>query len=219
MKEEFLITIKLESEAIFGSGYSNPSTVDLDVVSDDYGMVYMKAKTFKGNLRDSLEEILKSIDDGSYLYLVDDLFGKSQDGLNQWQRLKFSDMKLPSNVRKVIIDNVNRNILNPQEIKESLTDIRSFTSIDADGRSRDKSLRQMRVIKKGLQFEVEVLCEKELTNEEKGALAIAVKNLRHIGSMRTRGKGEIDCSLYEKKDNKYEEITFTYIENFLSEVK
>lgn len=219
MKEEFLITIKLESETIFGSGYSVPSTVDLDVVTDDYGMVYMKSKTFKGNLRDSLEEILEIIDEGRYLYLVDDLFGKPQDGLNQWQRLKFSDMRLSSKVRKIIMDNVDKGILNPLEIKESLTDIRSFTSIDEEGRSKDKSLRQMRVIKKGLQFEVEVSCEKELSNEEKSALALAVKNLRHIGSMRTRGKGEIDCSLYEKKSGEYEEISFTLVENFLSEVK
>ena len=219
MKDEFLITVQLESEAIFGSGYSIPSTVDLDVVTDDYGMVYMKAKTFKGNLRDSLEEVLEILEDGKYLYLADELFGKAQDGLNQWQRLKFSDMRLPSAVCKIIMKNVDMGILNSQEIKESLTSIRSFTSINEDGSTKDKSLRQMRVIKKGLQFEVEVLSNKELSKEEKGALAIAVKNLRHIGSMRTRGKGEVDCRLYEKKDGKYEDISISCIENFLSEVE
>ncbi len=43
----YKIEMELLSEAIFGSGYSVPGSVDLEVVFDDYCLPYMKAKTFK----------------------------------------------------------------------------------------------------------------------------------------------------------------------------
>ena len=43
----YKIEMKLLSEAIFGSGYSIPGSVDLEVVCDDNGLPFMKAKTFK----------------------------------------------------------------------------------------------------------------------------------------------------------------------------
>ena len=55
----YIIEIELLSEAIFGSGQSVPGLVDTDIVHDEYGFPYMKAKTFKGNLRKSAEEIVE----------------------------------------------------------------------------------------------------------------------------------------------------------------
>ena len=49
---EYRIEVKLITESIFGSGYSIPSEVDLEVVTDEYGLPYMRLRP----LREILEK-------------------------------------------------------------------------------------------------------------------------------------------------------------------
>lgn len=216
---DYKIQVELITEAIFGSGYSIPGSVDLEIVYDDLGLPYMKAKTFKGNFRESMEEIVEVLGQEKYEPILQGLLGKAEAGVDQWKTLKFSDMSLSSNIRHTLRQAILEGKLESQEIKEALTDIRSFTSIDEDGSSRQGSLRQMRVIKKGLIFEVDLHSERELSNMELGLISVAAGNLRHIGSMRTRGKGEVECSFLENENGQYIDRKNKYIDDFIQGVK
>lgn len=216
---EYRIEVKLITESIFGSGYSIPSEVDLEVVTDEYGLPYMKAKTFKGNFREAMEEIVRLVGKEKYGDIVDKLLGKGEAGLDQWKTLKFSDMRLAKNIRAAIEKAVSEGKIEPQEIKEALTEIRSFTSVDEEGSSKKGSLRHLRVIKKGLIFEVDLYTERNLTEEELGILAMTTSYLRHIGTMRTRGKGEIQCCLLEKVEGEFVDCTNKYIDRFFEGVR
>lgn len=216
---EYKIEIKLITESIFGSGYAIPSEVDLEVVTDEYGLPYMKAKTFKGNFREAMEEIVNLLEIEKYKDIVDKLLGKGEAGLDQWKRLKFSDMRLGKNVRRTIEQAIEEGKIESQEIKEALTEIRSFTSIDEEGSSKKGSLRHLRVIKKGLIFEVDLHSEEDLREDELGILAMTTSYLRHIGTMRTRGKGQIQCSLLEKVNGDFVDCTNKYIDKFFEGVR
>lgn len=216
---DYKIQVKLVTEAIFGSGHSIPGSVDLEIVCDDYGLPYMKAKTFKGNFRESMEEIVSEVGKAKYGYIIDEILGKSESGVEQWKTLKFSDLRLAESIRNTIKKAILDGKVQNEEIKEALTDVRSFTSVDEDGSYRKGSLRQMRVIKKDLVFESELHIERELTIKEIGLLAMTTRYLRHIGTMRTRGKGEVECTFLKKQNDKYIDNTNKYINEFIKGVK
>lgn len=216
---DYKIRVKLITEAIFGSGYSIPGSVDLEVVYDDSGLPYMKAKTFKGNFRESMEEIIEIAGNERYVSALEGLLGKAGANMEQWKILRFSDMRLSQNIRNTLGKAIFEGKLDNEEIKEALTDVRSFTSIDDDGSSKIGSLRRIRVIKKGLIFGVDLHSERELSNIELGLMGAATGNLRHIGSMRTRGKGEVECCFLEKKNEEYIDNTNKYIDGFIKGVR
>lgn len=210
----YKIEMKLLSEAIFGSGYSIPGSVDLEVVCDDNELPFMKAKTFKGNLREAMEGSAKLLGE-DYEKKVEQLLGKGESGVESWKNLKFSDCMIQKNTREYIELAIKTRKITASEVKDALTSIRSFTSIDDDGSSKKGSLRQYRVINKGLVFEVDVDCERILSEEELSLLAISIKSLRHIGMMRTRGKGRISCRLMLEENGKYKDITDLYVKKIL----
>ena len=55
------IEIELLSETIFGCGEAVSNSIDIEVLQDNIGLPYMKGKTFKGKLREEVEEIVKLI--------------------------------------------------------------------------------------------------------------------------------------------------------------
>lgn len=192
----YVIKMELLSDTIFGSGYSIPGSTDLEIVYDQIGLPYMRGKTFKGNLREAAEDLSRALG-GDYPTVVKDLFGREDAGLTAWERLKFSDCRLSESIETVLRDKVSDGQILAEEIKEALTEVRTFTSVDSDtGSTMDGSLRSMRVIKKGLVFELDLYSGKELSREEKGLLAGSILMLKNIGSMRTRGKGNVCCRLY-----------------------
>ena len=215
--DKYRIEVRLLSEAIFGSGYSKPGSIDLEIVCDECGIPFMKAKTFKGNFREAMEETIDLLElDGG---LLKKLLGSENGGINAWKTLRFSDCAIAESVRKILIASIQEGKIDQDEIKDSLTQIRSFTSIDDDGSASDGSLRQIRVIKKGLIFNVVLSCERDLTKKELGLIAASVRNLRHIGTMRTRGKGEVECTLKVLDQGCYVDKTNYYIDELIKEVK
>lgn len=215
---KYIIKMELLSEAIFGSGHAIPGSVDLEVVYDELGIPYMKAKTFKGNLRENMEKIIDMLGE-EYKSYLNRLLGKENSGTVSWRTLKFSDCKINENIRLLLENKINNKKITPKEVKEALTEVRSFTSIDKDGSYNKSSLRQMRVIKKGLVFETIVESELELNNMELGILAASVRMMKNVGTMRTRGKGEVDCKLFTNKNGKTIDITDKYIKELMKEVR
>lgn len=216
---KYRIQVKLLTEAIFGSGYSIPGSVDLEIVHDEYGLPYMKAKTFKGNFREAMEDVITFIGNKKYETIKDKLLGKEGDGLNTWRTIKFSHCTLSKNITDVLKYGVDEEIIKTSEVKEALTNIRSFTSVEDSGAYREGSLRHMRVVKKDLVFYVNLYSNEKLTEEELGLLAITSKYFRHIGTMRTRGKGEVECSFQELVNGEYQDKTDYYMNKLLKGVK
>lgn len=212
---KYKIEVELLSESIFGSGYSIPGSVDMEIVYDENGFPYMKAKTFKGNLRESMENTIELLGRDKYENIINNLLGKSEGGVDSWKTLKFSDCRLSKNLREVLKCEIKSRKIEALEVKEALTNVRSSTSIDDDGSYKKGSLRQFRVIKKGLVFESEIDCERVLQDIEIGVLAISLRSLRHIGTMRTRGKGQVDCRILLFEDGVYKDKTDYYIEKTL----
>jgi len=59
--DKYRIRVELLTEAVFGSGNSIPGVVDLEIVHDEYGLPFMKGKTFKGNFREAMGDIVNLI--------------------------------------------------------------------------------------------------------------------------------------------------------------
>ena len=69
------VTMELCSDAIFGSGFSIPGGEDIAVCQDGAGYPYLKGSTFKGLLRESLENLLAWTGAGGSA--AGELFGES----------------------------------------------------------------------------------------------------------------------------------------------
>jgi len=196
---DWVIQFKLLSETIFGSGESIPGLVDLDIVHDEYGLPYFKGKTLKGRLREEVVNIAEKLDkivpiQITRTSIVDNLFGEPGDNLHQG--IKFSSATLGlSSVNNGIRYGVESGLFSKEEVLNALTEIRAFTSVNDAGVAKKGSLRKVRVIKKGYIFYSQLYLEKELKEEEIELLAAGIANLRHIGSMVSKGKGLIEAKL------------------------
>ncbi len=57
----------------------------------------------------------------------------------------------------------------------------------------------MRVLNKDIIFTSNIYSERELTKDELALLVCAVKTTRHLGTLRSRGKGNVECTLIPEK--------------------
>ena len=206
-----LVEIELISEAIFGNGEATTSFVDMEILKDENRLPYFKGKTFKGKLREEAEIINKYLF-GEDNTIIDELFGKEDENDT---KLRFSDCKLDEK----IINNIKYGIINKvftkDEVEKAFTDVRTFTSINDKGVSETGSLRQSRVVKKGIKLYCKIDSKEEFTIKEKGIIACSLSALKNIGTMESRGKGQVICRIIENnKDvtneiiNKFEKAVF-----------
>lgn len=219
---DYKIEMELLSEAIFGSGQSIPGSVDLEVVYDDYGLPYMKAKTFKGNLRKHMEDsiaVLKNCTNKDFSNELYRLVGKENSGVNAWENIKFSDCSIKESVSNFFAYAIENNHVDVREVKDAFTETRSFTAIEDDGSYKKGSLRQATVIKKGIKLYSDIYCDRDLSDDELSILALGVSAMRHIGSMRTRGKGEVRLRLLLFEEGNWIDKTDYYINKVMKEVK
>jgi len=191
----YKIEIELLSEAIFGSGYSIPGSVDLEVVYGNYGLPYMKAKTFKGNLREHMEDsvtILKNCYNRDFSDELNKLLGKENSGIIAWGSIKLSDCCIQENIKNFFAYAVENNEIYAKEIRDAL---------------------------RGLKLYSDIYCERSLSDRELAILALSVSSMRHIGSMRTRGKGEVRLRLLLSENGRWSDKTDYYIDKLMEEVK
>ena len=134
-KIKYSVEIELLSESILGSGESVPGFVDFDVLYDEIGIPYYKAKTLKGKLREEAENITRIFkDDFSNDELIN-LFGISNN--NSMNKLSFSDACVNSSIKKLINNEFEHKKFNKIDILNAFTNIRRFTSIDDNGVAKD----------------------------------------------------------------------------------
>lgn len=188
---KYQIKIELLSETILGSGESVAGYLDLDILYDELGLPFFKGKTLKGRLREEAENIVRLQKELFNKKQINDLFGEV-DSIED-AKVGFSNASVSENIKKAI----KLSGLRAADIVDSLTDIRSFTSIGDNGVANEGSLRQIRVINKGLKLYSEITLRNELSEDEFLLLGLSVLALKHIGLMCSRGKGMVKCSLLE----------------------
>lgn len=212
--KDLKIRIELISESIFGSGKSFGNIIDTEILKDDLGFPYLNGKTFKGKLREEMKFICKNLERYNHLKLndiLDNLLGVT--GNFNFETLKFSNCEVSNDLRVLIKEGLVKGTFDQNDILNSLTDIRTFTKIE-NGVSSEKSLRNARVIKKGLVLYSKLETIKELNDIELGLLCSSLRALKSIGMMESRGKGAVNCSLIENEVD----VTDKYILAFRKEV-
>jgi len=220
--EEYVLKIRLLTDAVFGSGSSVSGFIDSDVLYDIYGFLFIKGKTLKGKLGEMASvfiNIIKEMDECAEVADIlsqkkDKLFGVSEK--YNHDKLKFSDCEISKGIREYCKNNMKLSGINQQEILESLTHLETQTSIDYNtGVAKKNSMRNLRVINRGIVLYSNITTPKKLDDDERILLASACSLLRHLGSNETKGKGEVEVSLwYEGK-----EVTSEYIRLLEKKVK
>lgn len=216
--ERYVIEVEIKSNTMFGCGQSSANKVDTEILYDEYGFPYYKAKTLKGKLREEMEAIAKILKDSCNIDLytyIENLLGREGNNSELYSILSFSNLTFSENLIKALERAIEEKMCTQEDILLSLTDIRSFTRIDEAGVAGNGSLRQARVLKPGFKLYTTITSRRELSNVEKGLLSGALLALRNIGAMESRGMGNISAKLL--RYNK--DVTYHYLQYLENEVK
>ena len=188
------LKITLRSDLICGSGIGWGNVVDTDVVYDDLGFPYIPARRMRGLFKEALWELeqfeLEEIKSTK-------LFGDEE---NEGHSFNLYNAQL-ENIKE-LREEVLQLKLNSIDVLSYYTTIRYQTSIDNNGIAKDKSLRSVRAIKKGNVFYADLECEER----DLEVLKKCCKMIKHMGTNRTRGFGEISVTIMDEKKFKYFEI-------------
>ncbi|MCV3212426.1 RAMP superfamily CRISPR-associated protein [Plectonema radiosum NIES-515] len=233
----YILKMKLLSDTTFGRGDGVAGLVDQEVEHDRYGFPYLRGRTLKGLLSEECDNLVAAIRNGNqrqhWQKISDQLFGKPGSTLDTQAIIHVGDACLPSDLRSAIAAQLDDELekkrknkeykptLTDRDILESLTTIRRQTAIDPEnGSSTERSLRSARIILRELPFESRLLFAKELNadlEEDKDILALLIIGtlaLRRVGSGRNRGRGHVQCTLWEMPDNREFTKEISYIERF-----
>ncbi|MGN1318572.1 MAG: RAMP superfamily CRISPR-associated protein, partial [Lachnospirales bacterium] len=120
------------------------------------------------------------------------LFGKGGDKRENSGSLMFSDFTVPETIRAIIL----KSGMNKEEITDCFTSEYTFTSL-TDGVAKKGSLRSCRYINKDMIFYGNIDCDKE---DEKFIIN-CLKAVKYIGSMTTRGFGNVKISVAERRED------------------
>lgn len=187
------LTIALKSYTLCGSGEGR-GLIDSDVVFDRYGYPYIPGRRVKGLLRESALEVIEML--GASESLVSLLFGSGgfMPGSLTMPNLRLPDYQdLVKGARQISGDRKYNSFVNPAAITSFYTEIRQQTRIDEEtGIAADASLRTIRTLVPGTEFTGTVAGATD--DAARGLLFLAAANLRHMGTGRNRGLGEIRCS-------------------------
>lgn len=204
--EEYKIKLKLISDTMFGSGESLPGVYDSDILSDKYGIPYMKAKTFKGHVREKMEELTLLMKENNEL--VDNLLGaKDVNNDKKIGCLKFSDFTMSESIRELIANEEESKNITYEEVINAFTTTNTFIKINKDGVAEPHSLRRIRMVQKDLIFYSKIYSDRVLNYDEERILVYSLAYIQHIGGYKSKGKGVVMFTIY--KDN--EDLTSKYL--------
>lgn len=197
---EYKFQLKILSSVLPGAGVGYGSNIDTDIVFDDSGIPFIPAKRIKGCLRDAASEAINMLSNAkvaSDTFCIKETFGES--GADKSTPLYFSNLYIDEyQENKDWINYFSKskrfNLITPQRILKTFTEIRQQTKINHNGVAFKHSLRTSRVLRKGVTFQGEVRsmdCNKIIDT-----LLLACLNFRRFGTNRNRGFGEVCCSLF-----------------------
>lgn len=183
-----IISIKLLSDLCCYSGEVYNTTIDTDVVYDDYGLPYIPAKRLKGCIREAALELYEM----GLMPHYNAIFGKEGSDASAFT---ISNAKLENYDAKVkeLKQFEKTDFVNQQNVLSLYTYLRTQTAVDTNtGTAIENSLRTLRVLKKGLIFYADVDLEnKDYFEEFKNAVSM----VKHMGVSRTRGLGLVELKV------------------------
>ena len=186
MKKTVMMT--LLSDTIFGSGMSIPGAEDIAVKVDEQGAPYLRGSTFKGLLRESVENWLDWEERADGKQVLKELFGaadsKEDSVKDNWHGAEGE--------RRVFVSPLT---LAPGQSSMDLLNQRTFTSIDPKtGTVKDGTLRVAACVRKGTRFQGSVT----FAGEDQELVENALRCIRYVGTSRTRGFGRVRFELGEE---------------------
>ena len=185
-----IVEIELLSETVFGGDGSVHGTADIEIQADEHGLPYLAGRTLKGLIREQAEWYNHFLpNDEKMDREILRLFGKPWE--DNHECLRIGDARLSD----AIYEFIRKHGIGPREALDAVTTVRSMTSIDEAGRAAKGTLRQVRAMKPGFRLYAPVFAAADLTDRERELLEKAVKLVRHVGTMRNRGKGEVRCRI------------------------
>lgn len=176
MNAQVVVNVQMEllSDAIFGSGFSIPGGEDIAVCQDDAGCPYLKGSTWKGLLRESVQNLL--VWTGEDTAALSDLFGEQGwEGKTHPRKLHLTALTLEK-----------------KEVPERCFATRIFTKLE-DGIVQDGTLRAAQCIRKGLVFSGSLYC----MQQDVPLLKQALQGIKWLGTLRSRGFGRVRFSVTE----------------------
>lgn len=195
----YQVKITLLTETLLGSGNAIPGYVDADVQTDEYGLPFLKAKTLKGLLREHAQLIACNLDVEETL--VESLFGTEMTA----GKIRFSDGTFSQTVQKAFHSLMSEEQYTKEDMIQALTSEYSFTRLE-HGVAVDHSLRTIRMLNQNMDFYAELEVKEELSQQEESLLGCAVGMLKHVGTLKSKGKGYVTCQLLNES---HQDITAT----------
>ncbi|WP_415944107.1 RAMP superfamily CRISPR-associated protein [Megasphaera elsdenii] len=203
--ENYTITIRTISPLCLGSGQADVN-VDADIVHDKYGLPYFPGKRLRGLLYESALEVSEMAALCGQPFLtqrtVDELFHHVSDSPVHFI---IPDFHLPDYEKMIedwqVLQTTFKDTIRPENVLDYYTSLRFQTAIDEKtgigektGIAKDHSLRNIRVLNRGITFKgtVSLINASEIHEQ---ALALALQNLRRAGTNRNRGFGQIECEM------------------------
>lgn len=191
------LVMKLNSDAIPGSGEGLSGIIDTDIDADEYGIPFIPAKRIKGILRESALELN---DVGILKHGVESIFG--HPGSEKGTDFKISDGYIPDvEIYRDFLGYAANNkkvppMFNREVVLDDFTYLRSQTTIE-NGTAKKDTLRTFRVLKKCQTFHFDLQLPKKFHEDFKNICKVT----RRFGISRTRGLGEISLSFDNTSQN------------------
>lgn len=237
--KQYLITMVLESDTCFGAGESKNGLVNTEILLDENNFPYFLSKTFMGVWRESIENfILPSLDnqkpeDQKHLAILKSLFSDLETNSDVeacWQSNlsnftidkgiadKFNDAKYENEwEKKHKVEEVSptiKNLLNKTK-HDALLKIEQATRINDNQVAEDKSLRAIRVIKKGVVFNSMLTIKGDVQQSDKLFLEKLLKIIKHMGTGKTRGMGRVRLELRDLPASEIKPLTKPSYKNII----
>ena len=195
------ISIRLLSDLCCYSGEVYNTTVDTDVVYDDYGLPYIPAKRLKGCIREAALELYEM----GLMPHYNAIFGKEGSDASAFT---ISNARIKN--YNAIVNGLNKfedaDFVNQQKVLSLYTYLRTQTAVDSKtGTAIENSLRTLRVLKKGLIFNANVDLENSEYFEE---FKNAVSMVKHMGVSRTRGLGLVELKVENSLSTSVDHVLF-----------
>ena len=214
----YKLIIKLLSDTTFGRGDGVAGLVDQEVEHDLDGFPYLRGRTLKGLLNEESDNLVAVLSPDSirchWQKVACKLFGEPGSTLETISQMNVGDACLPLDLRQAVAAQMKRrdNKLTRVDILESLTTIRRQTAIDpTTGTADERSLRSSRVVLRELEFTAHLSFADQPNDDTLALLSVATFALRRIGSGRNRGRGYVQCRLFDPDNN---EIKDAHLQRF-----
>lgn len=180
------VSMELLSDAVFGSGYNDAGGADIAVCKDALGWPYLRGSAWKGLLRESLENLLSwAANDPRQRRDAEKTLAAMMGELG-WnggeddRRVTLTELRLRAR----------------PSAPEDCYQTRTFTSLDrVSGTVAAGSLRSAECVCRGLTF----VGEAECAAQDRDLLTQALRGIRWAGTMRSRGFGEVNCTVRERR--------------------